>query len=231
MLELDGEVREILRELVAEVGATSAEITDAPEEKSGVPSRTVPLGETSYLRIEIGTRSERAAEIDIEASLERAARSLRAASRRWEQPLPQLAIRPGHGTHKERVAERVGSFLAALAAVQNADNALVVLRGHVVAAARPLAALEEARWPFIAKRALAAAEKTTGSSHADLADPDFFAHTFWYGAVLIVYFTGPYAVDFVRHRARRVARELSDLLPDLEPEPPAPATALRPPRE
>jgi len=207
VLELDGEVREILRELVAEVGATSAEITDAPEEKSGVPSRTVPLGETSYLRIEIGTRSERAAEIDIEASLERAARSLRAASRRWEQPLPQVA------------------------AVQNADNALVVLRGHVVAAARPLAALEEARWPFIAKRALAAAEKTSGSSHADLADPDFFAHTFWYGAVLIVYFTGPYAVDFVRHRARRVARELSDLLPDLEPEPPAPATALRPPRE
>ena len=115
--------------------------------------------------------------------------------------------------------------------MQNADNALVVLRGRVIAAARPPAALEDARWPFIAKRALAAADKTTGSSHAELADPDFFALTFWYGAVLVVYFTGPYAVDFVRHRARRVARELAELLPDLEPEPPAPATALRPPRE
>lgn len=230
MLELDAEVREILRELVTEVGAICAEITDAPEEKSGVPSRTVPLGETAYLRVELPTRGERGGG-DVEVALERAARSLRASSRRWEEALPLVAIRPGHGSHKERVSERVGAFLAALAAVQNADNALVVLRGRVVAAARPLGALEEARWPFIAKRALAAVDKSTGSSHAELADPDFFAHTFWYGAVLIVYFTGPYAVDFVRHRARRVARELADLLPDLEPEPPAPATALRPPRD
>ena len=229
MLGLDDEVREILRELVAEIGATSAEITDAPEEKSGVPARTVPVGEAAYLRVELATRSERA--VDLEASLERAARALRAAGRRWEASLPLIAIRPGHGTHKERVADRVGAFLTALAAVQNADNALVVLRGRVIAAARPLGALEEARWPFIAKRALAAGEKGTGSSHAELADPDFFALTFWYGAVLVVYFTGPYAVDFVRHRARRVARELADLLPDLEPEPPAPATALRPPRD
>ena len=229
MLGLDDEVREILRELVSEIGAASAEITDAPEEKTGVPSRTVPVGEAAYLRVEIGTRSDRGG--DVEAALERAARALRAAGRRWEAALPLLAIRPGHGTHKERVAERVGAFLSALAAVQNADNALVVLRGRVIAAARPLGALEEARWPFIAKRALAAADKTSGSSHAELADPDFFALTFWYGAVLVIYFTGPYAVDFVRHRARRVARELGDLLPDLEPEPPAPATALRPPRD
>lgn len=229
MLELEGEVREILRELVSEIGASSAEITTSPEEKSGVPARTVPLGDTAYLRVEIATRSERGG--DVEAALERAARALRAAARRWDEELPVLAIRPGHGSHKERVVDRVGAFLAALAAVQNADNALIVLRGRVVAAAKPLAALEEARWPFIAKRALAAADKSTGSSHAELADPDFFALSFWYGAVLIVYFTGPYAVDFVRHRARRVARELADLLPDLEPEPPSPATALRPPRE
>ena len=228
MIGLDDEVREILRELVSELGAICAEITTTPEERSGVPSRTVPLGDNAYLRVELPTRGGGG---DAEASLERAARALRAAGRRWEETLPELAIRPGHGSHKDRVAERVGSFLAALAAVQNADNALVVLRGRVVAAARPLGALEEARWPFIAKRALAAADKTSGSSHAELADPDFFALTFWYGAALIVYFTGPYAVDFVRHRAKRVARELSDLLPDLEPDPVAPATVLRPPRE
>jgi hypothetical protein len=226
---LDDEVREILRELVAEIGAASAEITDSPEERSGVPSRTVPLGDRAYLRVEMPTRSERFG--DVEANLERAARALRAAARRWETELPPVLLRPGHANRREKVSERVGAFLSALAAVQNADNALVVLRGHVVAAARPLGALEEARWPFIAKRALAAGEKSGTTSHAELADPDFFALTFWYGAVLIVYFTGPYSVDFVRHRAKRVARELAELLPDLEPEPTTPATAIRPPRE
>jgi hypothetical protein len=36
-------------------------------------------------------------------------------------------------------------------------------------------------------------------------------------------------VDFVRHRARQVARELSNLLPLLEPDPEAPAAIRRRP--
>jgi hypothetical protein len=36
-------------------------------------------------------------------------------------------------------------------------------------------------------------------------------------------------VDFVRHRCRHVARELSNLLPLIEPDPDAPATMRRRP--
>ena len=229
MLGLTDDTRAILRELITDTGAIAAEITDAPEERSGVPARTVPLGGGAFLRVELPTRSRRGE--DLEACLERAARALRAAARRWDEDLPQVAIGAGRGTRHERVVERIVTFLGALAAMQHADNALVVHRGKVIASARPLGELEEARWPFIARRAAAAADKAAGSSHSELADPDFFALTFWYGAALIVYFTGPYAVDFVRHRARRVARELADLLPDLDPDPASPATALRPPRE
>jgi hypothetical protein len=231
VLGLADDTRAILRELLTDTGAVAAEITedaDPPAEDAGDAARAVPLGGGAFLRIELPAETPRRRE-DLEACLERAARALRAAARRWDEALPQIAVGAGHGTRHERVVERITSFLQALAAMQHADNALVVHRGRVVASSRPLGELEEARWPFIARRAAATADKASGSSHAELADPDFFALTFWYGAALIIYFTGPYAVDFVRHRARRVARELADLLPDLDPDPASPATALRPP--
>ena len=53
--------------------------------------------------------------------------------------------------------------------------------------------------------------------------------SFWYDAVLVVLLAEPYAVDFVRHRCKQVARELCVLLPLLEPDPEAPA-ALQPRR-
>jgi len=56
-----------------------------------------------------------------------------------------------------------------------------------------------------------------------------FALSFWHRAALVVFFADTYPVDFVRHRARLVARELAELLPDLEPDPGAPAMVLRPP--
>ena len=43
--------------------------------------------------------------------------------------------------------------------------------------------------------------------------------SFWYDAALVVLLAEPYALDFVRHRARQVARELANLLPLLEPDP------------
>ena len=41
---LADDVRTILRELLAELGATSARVTREPDERSGVPGRTLPLG-------------------------------------------------------------------------------------------------------------------------------------------------------------------------------------------
>jgi hypothetical protein len=62
-----------------------------------------------------------------------------------------------------------------------------------------------------------------GSSHGEIVDPDAFAMSFWYDAALVVLLAEPYAVDFVRHRCRQVARELCNLLPLLDPDPDAPA--------
>jgi len=224
---LDDEIRHILKDLCADTGVVAAAVTEAPDERSGVPARALPLGGKSFLRVELASRSRRGD--DLEAAMERAARAIRAAARRWDTAdLPEVAVGPGRGAATDRVRERIGAYLQALAAIQHGQNALVVVKGQVVASARPLQAIEEARWPFIARRAAAAAERTRGSSHADLADPDFYAATFWYGAVLILYFSAPYATDFVRHRARLVARELAKLLPLLEPDPASGAAVRRP---
>jgi hypothetical protein len=223
---LHDEIRHILKDLCADTGAVTAEVTAATEARTGVPARTLPLGGRTFLRVELATRSKRGE--DVEAALERAARAIRAAGRRWEvDELPEVLVGANRATPGERIRDRITAYLSALAAIQNGRNALVVHRGHLVASATPLDELESARWPFIARRAAAAAERARGSSHADLADPDFYATTFWYGAVLVVYFTAPYATDFVRHRARLVARELAKLLPGLEPDP-AEGAAIRP---
>jgi hypothetical protein len=46
---------------------------------------------------------------------------------------------------------------------------------------------------------------------------------------LIVLLSEPYALDFVRHRSRHVAREIANLLPLLEPDPETPAAIRRRP--
>ena len=234
------ELRDILRELLAELGAISAEITLSPEDRSGVPATTRPLGGGGFLRLETGARTRHGS--DIEASLDRTIRALRSARRRWEEPpWPELALtggsRQGDGEFAPKVRapktrERISIFLAALANLNRVENAVLLqLRGTrgdaatVTATGKPLSELEASRWPFIVRRLLA--QPKENSSHVELADPDFFAMTFYVDAVLIMYAAPPYAVDFIRHRARQVARELSALLPSLEPEPTAPA-ALAP---
>jgi hypothetical protein len=233
---LEDEVRQILRDLIEELGAVSAQITQDPDARGGVPARTRPLGDGDFLRVELGTRS-RAGETPnrrstgdreaVDAALERAARQLRAAARRWEASLAPMIV--GNGTPEaDKVRERIDEYLAALAAIGQVDNALLVVKGQVVASGRPRGELEDARWPFIVRRLAAA--RVPGSSHGEIADPDFYAVEFWYGAALVVYARPPYAVDFVRFRCRQVTRELAHLLPLLEPEPPSPA-AIRPPGE
>ena len=223
---LDDEVRQILRDLIEELGATSAEITYTPDARSGVPGRSLPLGGGEFLRVEVGTRSRAADGID--AVLERSVRALRAAARRWDQPLPEVSIGPGSGVTSEKVRERIAAYLAALSTIGQVDNAVLVIKNAVLASGRPLEALEEARWPFIVRRV--ATTRGSGSSHGELADPDFYAVEFWYGATLVLYVRSPYALDFLRFRCRQVTRELAHLLPLLEPEPPVPAAIRPPPR-
>jgi hypothetical protein len=230
-LQLEAEVREVLRALVEEIGAVSARILENDDIRTGVPARTLSLGGGEYLRVELPTRVDRSPgrEHDVEAAFERATRQLRAIRRRWEiARLPEVTVTPG-APSPNRVLERIAHFLTALAGVDRATNALCTRGTQLVCAARPPDELEDARWPFLARRALAT--HAPGSSHGEVIDPDAYAMSFWYDASLVVLLVEPYGVDFVRHRCRQVARELANLLPLLEPDPDAPAAIRRRPPE
>lgn len=88
------EVREVLRELVAEIGAVSARIVGDEDVRTGVPARTLALGGGEFLRVELPTRQNR--EHDVDAAFERTTRQLRAIRRRWEvAQLPEVAVTSG----------------------------------------------------------------------------------------------------------------------------------------
>jgi hypothetical protein len=230
-LQIESEVRQVLRSLLEETGAVSARILEHDDIRTGVPARTLALGGGEYLRVELPTRIDRASgrEHDVEAAFERATRQLRAIRRRWEiSRLPELTVSPG-GPSSNRVLERITHFMTALGNVDRATNAFCTRGTQLVAAARDPDELESTRWPFLARRALAT--HAPGSSHGEVVDPDAYAMSFWYDAILVVLFVEPYGVDFVRHRCRQVARELSHLLPLLEPDPSAPMAARRRPPE
>jgi len=228
-LQIEAEVREVLRELLEEIGAVSARILENDDIRTGVPARTLALGGGEYLRVELPTRVDRGAgrDHDVEAAFERATRQLRAIRRRWEiARLPEVTVAPG-APSSNRVLARVAHFLTALASMDRATNALCTRGTQLVAAARPPDELEASRWPFLARRALAA--HAPGSSHGEVVDPDAYAMSFWYDAAIVVLLAEPYATDFVRHRCRQVARELANLLPLLEPDPGGPAAMRRRP--
>lgn len=227
---IEEEVRDALKELVDEVGAVSARIVgdDDVQARSGVPARTIALGGGEYLRVELRTRVERGdgpgtgREHDIEAAFERVTRQLRGIRRRWEVArLPELVVAPGQLPAGERVKKTIEAYLRGLASIDRANNAFVTRGTQLVACARPPDEVEGARWPFLARRALAT--HAPHSSHGEVVDPDAYAMSFWYDAALVVLLADPYATDFVRHRCRHVARELCNLLPMLEPDPDAPA--------
>jgi len=229
-MSIDEEVRDVLKDLVGEINATSARIVLDDDVRSGVPARTLALGGGEYLRVELPTHVERTTgrEHDIEAAFERVIRQLRGIRRKYEVArLPEVAISPGALPHGHKVRERIEAYLKGLAGIDRASNAFVIHNNQLVASARPPDELEASRWPFLARRALST--HAPGSSHGEIIDPDAYAMSFWYDAALVVLLADPYAVDFVRHRCRQVARELCNLLPLLEPDPEAPA-ALRPRR-
>jgi len=224
---IEDEVREALKAFVEDVGATSARIVENDDVRTGVPARTLALGGGEYLRIELPSRSGR--EHDIEAAFERVVRQLRGIRRRWEVArLPEITVSPGSALPPgTRVIDRIESYMRALGTIDRATNAFVTRGAHLIASARVADEVEETRWPFLARRALAT--HAPGSSHGEVIDPDAYAMSFWYDAALVVLLAEPYAVDFVRHRCKHVARELSILLPLLDPDPEAPAAIRRRP--
>lgn len=228
-LGLDDELRQVLRELVSEIGAVSARITVHDDQRTGVPARTLALGGGEFLRLELGARTSP----DLEAALERVVRQLRAIRRRWEATtLPEMVVSPQMVPAGERVRVRIANYLEALANIDHASNAFVTRsKGGgapvLIASARPPDELEASRWPFLARRTLHT--HAPGSSYGEILDPDAYAMSFWYDCALIVLVREGYGVDFLRHRCRQVARELTNLLPMLDPDPETPAAIRRRP--
>jgi hypothetical protein len=231
-VSLEDEVREALRALVLEIKAVSARIVDDDDPlRTGVPARTLALGGGEYLRVELPTHVERASgtEHDIEAAFEKVTRQLRAIRRRYEAArLPEILVSAGAAAPTSgRITERIEHFLKGLASVDRVTNAFCTIGTKLVGTANKPDEQEDARWPFLARRALAT--HAPGSSHGEVVDIDAYAMSFWYDAALVVLLAEPYAIDFVRHRCRQVARELANLLPLLEPDPEAPAAIRRRP--
>lgn len=227
---IEQEIREILQALLNDTGSISAAIV-SDDGHLGVPSKRRPLGGDRTLQVELSSRTRKdeghddsgaeRSELSVDAQLELAVRQLRALARRWNAVQLPLVRVPPHNASPERVIHRIEAFLRALAGSAQARNALLVRRSQLVASAAPVDEAWASRVSFLARRAWAAAP--ANSSHGEVIDPDAFAQAFYYDAVLIVVIDAPYAVDFLRHRCRMVARELSLLLPMIEPDPETPA--------
>ncbi|MEM9487639.1 MAG: hypothetical protein AAGC55_00775 [Myxococcota bacterium] len=235
---LENELRDLLRELTESIGALSASVVhvrsaaEAREIEDGEARRppvhevlVAALGSGAFLRVVVPAQpSERSGddgEGERARAIEQCSRALRACTRRWNEPrVPVVTLNASSIPVRERVEVRIAEFLKALANTQHALNAVVAVHGKVVASASTLAADEGASIPFTQRR-LAVEASRRQRSHAELVGEDYYAVSFWYGACLLVFFSKPYAVDFIRHRARLVTRELSSLLPLLDDPPPS----------
>ncbi|MBK9031789.1 MAG: hypothetical protein IPL61_10770 [Myxococcales bacterium] len=220
------DARQLLAELLTELGARRASIVPAggASPPGGVGGlRSLPLGGGARLEVELGAIGR--ATDDVDRALEEAVRALRELARATARPWPALTTT---GAGPMRVRDRIRTYLAALAELHGARVALVCVRDRVVVANVEPDLQDRERLPLLVRR-LEAAGLRQGSSHGELADDDVFALSFWHRAAVVVFFAGPYPIDFVRHRARLVAREVAELLADLEPDPGAPAMAQRRP--
>jgi hypothetical protein len=225
---LKDELRQLLRELAAATGATAVSIAHSEQHTDEVPSAEEPHQAPHHLAIPVGGGAVLRASFLVaeeppdpngrSAALERTARALRSAARRWDvATLPPVSIPEPASSPRGLILSRIESYLRALVSTLSMDNAAVTLRGRVVATAGPLGEMHRAQIPFTVRRVAAEVDRRRGaSSHADLAGDDFYALSFWYGGCFIGFFSAPYVSDFVRHRTRLVTRELAHLLSMLD---------------
>jgi hypothetical protein len=217
--------------------------TSADLRSRATHSMSVPVGGGAVLRAGFLCAEDPPDPNGRAAALERAARALRACARRWDVgTLPPLAFPETSRSPRGLILSRVRSYLAALVGSLGMDNAVVTLRGRLLASAHPLGELHRVQIPFTVRRVAAEADRrrsagsgpisslpSSPSSHGELVGEDFYALGFWYGGCLLGFFSRPYSADFVRHRARLVTRELSHLLSLLDEPTHDPAqTAPRP---
>ncbi len=232
---LNDDLKAHLQELRDALGVPQVSIvrwdkSEYPAPASDAEGRYEPLGNKTFLHIEplaeSGTLPPRGDRYH--SAVVTAVMAIREAGRRWEcERLPALTVDANDqpAPQKNRVQHRIGVFLEALANTQNLSAVAITLDGEVIAESPTLSELERERLPFLLRRIALEAERREGHSHADIADPDVYLANFWFNACLVGFFSGPYAVDFFRHRARLVMREVAQLLPSLDDPPPGSVSA------
>lgn len=228
-MAFESEVDDILRELLRAPGTLAARLAAVGGDAEGDGERRLPLGVGAELVVTVADEPP----AELAQTIEQAARELRSCIRRYGlEAIPEVRLSGRAPRSRAVLLRRVESLLAAFAAMHGAV-AVALLRGtDVVAVGGALDGERADRLAFLRKRVDAVAERQRGkSSHGEVVGDDVYARSFWFDAYLVVFFSGSagseWSVDFVRHRARAVARELAVVLPHLDDDPPAPAS-IRP---
>lgn len=218
MMNASAELRDVLKDLVLGSGALAAEI--ATEDVIDDTALTAALGGGARLIVWPLDGADREG---LRAAVERGARALRACLRRHgETTFPALRYtREVIGLTQDRIRDRIQTYLRALVATPGAHNAVITVDRETIAEAYPLDDLQHDRLNLVHKQVDAEVERRKGeTSHVEVLVGDVGAFGFWVKACLVVYIDDSCAPDFLRHRARLVMREVSQLLPHLD-EPPA----------
>jgi hypothetical protein len=236
-VSFESDVDDILRELLREPGILATSVApggdDHPrlgpldQELSGQGVvRHLPLGSGVELTVLLETEPS----AELQAMIERVARELRACIRRFVgEEVPEVTLIGRARRPRATLLGRITTYLQAFATMHAATAAVVLVGSEIVALGGTLGEAHRERLTFLRKRLCAEAKKSAGkSSHAEVYYDDVYACSFWYDAYLVAFFDAAYSVDFVRHRARAVARELAMILPHLDDDPTTPAL-MRPP--
>ena len=205
---LTDEVRQVLIELAESIDAIRVSIEAQPPAVMVAPTVARALGSDRHLVATLGAELEDGDEMardgEVGEAMERAVRALRTAARRWgDEPVP-LLVWPDTGqapTHA-RVIARLESYLDALANSAGCRNALLSVSNKLVASAHEPEELDRERIAFTRKRVDADAASREGTSFGEVVGDDCYARSFWVGAMVVLFFDGPWAIDFVRHRVR-----------------------------
>lgn len=219
---IDDDITELMRELLSLSDAHSVHII---RENQTLPLHglCVKLGMGCLLCATFHTREPDDAPQSRAQLLEQSARSMRArikaeGSASW----PLLSLPHDRPDPRQLILARMQQFLQGLADTGRLRQVVLTSRGTLVASAFTISEIDESRLELLLRQLDVASDSAVGSTHGQLARPDVFALSFWYGAALIGFADNLYAEDFVRHRFKQVARELAHLLAMLDGDPDTP---------
>ena len=218
------EIRQLLRELTADIGAIRTEVVHSRPAFAVANVRYSALGGGAFVRVEMPAADDACrSDLEVAAAMTRCVQALRVCARRWNRTqVPACIDSQRPDMPADRVHERIVGYLQALENSHGADLVVVTVRRAIVAASRAPDERYRERIPFIIRRVEVEAGRRK-TSHGEWAAAETFALSFWFDACLVAFFSAPYAPDFIRHRARLVARELVPLLSMLDEPPPTSA--------